>query len=182
MLFWPSRISKHYLAALVVLLCISSHAISLDELRSSTDLTPKKFVSYFRDFEFKFRGEIQPAEVFLTSRSGDCDDFSILAAAVLREKGYTPRLIAVRMPGVTHVVCYVEETGSYLDYNLRGKREPLVKSVNSLDSIAANVARSYGLRWTSVSEFTYQGGVKCLVQTVVEPQKNTKIIASLFSF
>src|SRR5688572_28170495 len=98
---------------------LSLFAVSLDDLRNMEGLTPQKFASYFSDFEFKFRAEVQSPEVFLATESGDCDDYSILAATILKEKGYTPRLISVRMPDVTHVVCYIEETKSYLDYNNR---------------------------------------------------------------
>ena len=82
--------------------------------------------------------------MFLASRAGDCDDFSTLAAAILREKGYTPRLISVRMPGITHVVCYIEESESYLDYNNRAGRKCLVPWCSSLGAIANSVAASYG--------------------------------------
>lgn len=180
MLFRLSPIAKIYSAALLSIFCSSASAISLDDLRRSEDLTPAKFASYFRGFDFQFRKEIQSPEVFLATKSGDCDDYSTLAAEVLREKGYTPRLIAVRMPGITHVICYVEETKSYLDYNQRSGANLLVRCDNSLSAIAESVARSYRLRWSSASEFTFESGLKRLVQTVVEPRKDPRIFASLF--
>lgn len=154
--------------------------MTLEELRGAPDLTPKKFAAFFRDFDFKFRAEVQSPEVFLATQSGDCDDYSTLAAMVLKEKGYTPRLIAVRMPGVTHVVCYIEETGSYLDYNARGYFSRTVSSSREIEAIARNVAKSYGAKWFSASEFTYGDGVKRLVHTVVEPPKEERRFASLF--
>jgi len=90
----------------------------------------------------------------------------------------------VRMPGVTHVVCYVEETGAYLDYNFRNSSTPLIKCGASTADIAESVARSYNLRWNSSSEFTFRSGVKRLVHTVVEPSRTPtgtpNILASLF--
>ena len=183
----PSPISPYarLLSAICLLaVCVSNFALTVEDLRRSPDLTPAAFASHFRNFDFTFRKEVQRPEVFLASKSGDCDDFSTLAAAVLREKGYTPRLISVRMPGVTHVVCYVAETGAYLDYNLRNSATPLIKSGASMAEIAESVARSYNLKWTSASEFTFGGGVKRLVHTVVEPSRTStgtpNLLASLF--
>ncbi len=180
----PSHVANRFLFACLVGLSLSSpitsFGITVDDLRNTPGLTPKKFASYFRNFDFKFRREVQSPEAFLATQSGDCDDYSTLAASVLSEKGYTPRLIAVRMPGITHVVCYIEETGSYLDYNARGFWNRLVRSENSLEAIARSVASSYGTKWTSASEFTYEDGVKRLVATVVEPEKEESRFASLF--
>ena len=176
-MLWPSPFAKLFALLSFSAFAVSSFAISLDDLRRE-DLSPTKFASHFRSFKFSFRKEVQHPTVFLATKSGDCDDYSTLAASVLREKGYTPRLISVRMPGVTHVVCYIEETHSYLDFNFRG-HTVAVNPGDVLPSIAGSVARSYGLEWTSVSEFTYHGGVKRLVHTVVEP-KQEKTFASLF--
>ena len=179
MLDRPSPVAKTYFIACLSLLCFSAFGLTLEELRTTKNLTPTTFASYFQDFEFNFRKEVQTPEVFLATRSGDCDDYSTLAAAVLRERGYTPRLIAVRMPGVTHVVCYVEETKSYLDYNCRSYVNRIVSSDRGLNAIAESVAMSYGLRWVSASEFTYGEGLKRLVQTVIEPRYGEKTFASL---
>ena len=65
-------------------------------------------------------------------------------ADVLREKGYSTRLVVVYMAGDTHVVCYVAETHSYLDYNCRKMASPLVKCGGALENIAAHVAESSG--------------------------------------
>lgn len=157
-------------------------ALTLEQIRQTPDLTPAKFAAYFSDFEFQFRAQIQSPEVFLATRSGDCDDYSTLAAEVLREKGFTPRLITVRMPKVVHVVCYIEETGSYLDYNNREKKGVLEKCGPSLEEIARSVAKSYQARWTSASEFTFSVGTKRLVSTVL-PGKADKPrgLAGLFN-
>jgi len=181
----PTSLYARLLSAVCLLAaCLSNFGLTIEDLRRSPDLSPATFASHFRNFNFTFRKEVQRPEVFLASKSGDCDDFSTLAAAVLREKGYTPRLISVRMPGVTHVVCYVEETGAYLDYNFRNSATPLIKSGASMAEIAESVARSYNLRWNSASEFTFRSGVKRLVHTVVEPSRTPtgtpNILASLF--
>jgi len=159
---------------------MSALGLTVEDIRNTPDLTPAKLAAYFSDFEYKFRGDIQRPEIFLASRSGDCDDFSTLAASVLAAKGFTPRLITVRMPGVSHVVCYIEETGSYLDYNNRGYPDRTVASKPKIESIAESVARSYELKWTSASEFTYEDGVKRLVRTVISPRKSERTIAGVF--
>ena len=181
----PTSLYARLLPAVCLLAaCLSNFGLTVEDFRRSPDLSPATFASHFRNFNFTFRKEVQRPEVFLASKSGDCDDFSTLAAAVLREKGYTPRLISVRMPGVTHVVCYIEETGGYLDYNFRNSSTPVIKSGASMAEIAESVARSYNLRWTSASEFTFGSGVKRLVCTVVEPSRISRgtpnILASLF--
>lgn len=170
---------KGFVAVCLLSFSCSSFGVSLNQLRNTPDLTPARFAAYFRGFEFKFRKEVQSPEVFLASRSGDCDDFSTLAATILREKGYTPRLITVRMPGVVHVVCYIEETQSYLDYNHRGSGEGLVRSKPQIEAVAASVAKSYGLTWSSATEFTYDGGLKRLVRTV-SPRGGQAILATVF--
>lgn len=166
------------LAVWLLTFCFSSFGVTLDELRNAPELTPAKFAAHFSGFEFKFLKQIQSPERFLARRSGDCDDYSTLAAMVLREKGYTPRLITVRMPGVVHVVCYIEETQSYLDYNNRSSAERMVRSQPQVEAIAASVAKSYNLTWSSASEFTHDGTVKRLVQTVLP--KRQGILATIF--
>ena len=179
-MLWPSPSARVLAIICLLLSTFSAGALSLEDLQKEEHLTPPRFARYFRDFSFNFRKDVQRADVFLATKKGDCDDYSILAATILREKGYTPRLISVRMPGVTHVVCYVEETRSYLDYNFRGYTVGIGVSDNVLETIAQNVARSYGVGWSSVSEFTYSAGVKRLVQTVVEPATGAKSFAGVF--
>src|SRR5688572_26686149 len=140
----PSPIARAFCTAIAaVFLCLPTFALSLEDLRGKENLTASEFARHFSNFKFVFRKHVQKPEVFLASKSGDCDDFSTLAAAVLRERGYTPRLITVRMPGVTHVVCYIEETKSYLDYNNRAKRNFFVRSERGISAIAESVALSY---------------------------------------
>jgi hypothetical protein len=179
-MLWPSPIARVLAIICLVLSNFSAAALNVEDLRKEKDLTPPKFASYFRDFSFNFRKEVQRPNAFLATKMGDCDDYSVLGASILRERGYTPRLISVRMPGVTHVVCYIEETRSYLDYNFRGYTVAIGPVDNVLQQIANNVARSYGVNWSSASEFTYDSGVKRLVQTVVEPKAGAKSFAGIF--
>jgi hypothetical protein len=150
------------------LVAISTQALTLEQIESSPNLTPERFAGFFRSFNFRFHAEIQSSEAFLGTESGDCDDYAILASNVLRRHGYRPRLIAVRMPKIVHVICYIPETNSYLDYNLRAQGSGLVECRPDIGEIARSVARSYGAKWSSASEFTFQDGAKRLVQTVVE--------------
>lgn len=149
-------------------LSVQVSAVTLDELQNDSNLTPEKFARYFSNFEFRFRAEVQPPEVFLATRSGDCDDYATLADMVLREKGYTPHLVAVRMDNMVHVVCYIEETGTLLDYNNRRHLQRAVPCEGTLEAIATKVARSFNSQWTSVSAFTYESGLKRLVRTVLD--------------
>ena len=132
----------------------SGFALTVAELRADHDLTPARFMTYFSDFKFELESQARKPDDFLASRTGDCDDFARLAAQILHEKGYTTKLVAVFMPDAVHVVCYVAETGSYLDYNCRKNASPLVKCDGSLPAIASSVAASFRLPWRSVSEVT----------------------------
>ncbi len=152
---------------LLVCLPLTLLAVTLDELLTAEKMTPRKFAGYFKDFEYKFHADIQPPEVFLETKNGDCDDYALLADRVLRKHGFTTRLVSIRMPGLlTHVVCYVAEEKVYLDFNNRVYLSRTEKSDPDLRAIAQKVARSFEANWTSVSEFTYRDGVKELVQTV----------------
>lgn len=146
-----------------------SEAVTREQLRNIPHLTPERFAAFFADFEFKFHTEIQDYDVFLASKSGDCDDYATLAASVLSAHGYTTQLIAVRMKGETHVVCYINEKKSYLDYNLRSERQKLVPCEKSITAIARKVASSFARDWIATYQFSYDGkeGVKRLVQNIV---------------
>ena len=141
-------------------------AVTLAELRADPKLTPERLMTHFADFKFQLGRDVRPPETFLAARAGDCDDFATLAADLLHEKGYSTRLVVVYMPNDIHVVCYVAETNSYLDYNRRKQASPLVKCNGELATIAANVALSFRSPWRSVAEFTFRNGVRHFVSTV----------------
>jgi hypothetical protein len=155
-------------------------ALTLEEIRQTPNLTPQKFAALFSSFAYQFRAEVQDPRAFLATETGDCDDYATLAAMVLREKGYTPRLITVRMPNLVHVVCYIEETKSYLDYDNRSYFSRTVSCGNSIEEIARKVARANGRNWTSASEFSFEDGMKRLIATVTEKPKS-RVFASLFN-
>ena len=155
-------------------LSTSSRAISVNELRKIPNLTPEKFASYFSDFEFKFHNDVQDHTTFLASKSGDCDDYATLAADVLGRNGYTTRLIAVRMKGETHVVCYVNETKSYLDYNYRKDATKTVACSTSITEIARKVSQSFERDWIATYQFTFSQGVKRLVQRIITKESTEK--------
>jgi hypothetical protein len=162
-------VGAQFLAGL--LFAASVHGVTVSEIRQTSKLTPERFAQYFSDFKFKFHDDVQDFDTFVTSKSGDCDDYATLAADVLSKHGYTPRLIAVRMKGETHVVCYVEETRSYLDYNSRKDGTKTVACSTVLTDIATSVAESFGRDWIATYEFTYskKEKVKRLVNQIVYP-------------
>ena len=140
-------------------------AVTLAELRAEPGLTPERFMKHFADFKFTLGREVRKPEAFLKNQSGDCDDFATLAAEILRERGYTTRLVVVFMPHDVHVVCHVAETNSYLDYNCRKLPSPLVKCDWDLAAIANRVAASFRTQWRSASEYTFQNGLRQFVST-----------------
>lgn len=146
----------------------SALPVTLDDFRRENRMTPQRFASHFSEFRYQFFEEVQLPEIFLASETGDCDDYATLAASVLREKGFRPHLVAVRMPGLVHVVCYVEEIKGYLDYNNRVYFKRTVSCDDGLRSIANKVARSFGAHWTSASEFAFTNQFKILVSTIAK--------------
>jgi hypothetical protein len=139
-------------------------ALTLEDLQADPHLNPGRLLGYFSDFKFQLGDNIQKPEVFLAKKCGDCDDFATLASDLLARKGYTPRLVAVYMEREVHVVCYVTETNSYLEYNNRTSRK-LVPSSGRLADIAEKVANGFKTNWHSVSEFTFANGRRRFVAT-----------------
>jgi hypothetical protein len=139
--------------------------VTLEELQQDDSLTPDRFAHYFADFKFQLRERVQDPKVFLAARNGDCDDYATLAADVLQAKGYSTRLVVVFMPKDIHVVCYVKETRSFLDFNRRNCSTTTVSTDGTLTDIADKVAQSFHASWHCVSEFTFKGGVRQIVYT-----------------
>lgn len=167
-----SRVRKACALALVAALTIGRlDAITLSDLLNDPKLTPKRFAANFENFEYEFHVEVQPADVFLESRSGDCDDYAILADYVLKRKSYDTKLVRVSLVGrVAHDVCYVLQSKAYLDYNNRKYSSTLEGSGRRLRAIAKEVADSFEANWTSASEYTYDYNTekKHIVLTVVK--------------
>lgn len=130
---------------------------TLRDLEAAPELTPGKFADLFEDFDFQFLNYIQSPDAFLRSRSGDCDDYAALADYVLGKRGYTTRIIQVRLVGsnIDHAVCYVNEKRVYLDYNNRKFTFNLERARPYLRDIAEKVADSLERNWTIAYEFTY---------------------------
>jgi hypothetical protein len=98
-------------------------------------------------------------------------DYVILASIVLKDKGYTPRLIVVNMPGILcDDACYVNEVGSFIHYNWANSILQLEGSRPSIRQIANTLAKSLNLAWVSASEFTYSNGLGQILATVVETE------------
>ncbi len=153
---------------LTLLAVLPGRAVTLEQLRNDPKLTPARFAKYFADFEFEAHVEVQAPDVFLATQRGDCDDYATLAASILKEKGYTTRLIGIRLPNATHVVCYVEETKSYLDFNNRGFMIRTASCSNDVREIAKKVAKSFDDSWKWACEFTFENGQRHLVNTIMK--------------
>jgi len=173
-----ARIGRQLLlCSLLVLPSAEGRAVTLAELLAEPDLGPKRFAAHFSTFEYVFFERIQPAEQFLRTEQGDCDDYAALADHVFRQRGVATKLVHVRLVGrIAHVVCYVSPAGVYLDYNDRSYFFKVTRSRGSLRDIANQVADSFDANWTTVSEFTYDyvSDRKRIVRTVVKaaPSEN----------
>lgn len=130
---------------------------TLRELEIVPTLTPRQFGNLFENFRYSYSPYVLPADEFLNDRSGDCDDYAILADFVLAKKGYQTRIIRVALAGsdVAHAICYVTENKAYLDYNNRKYAVNLEKAGPTLRQIASKVASSFEKNWTSATEYTF---------------------------
>jgi hypothetical protein len=149
------------------------HAFTMNDLLTDPKLTPKRFASRFEKFDFEYNVAVQNPDLFLSREKGDCADYAILGDYVLKQKKYQTRLIRVVLVGsLAHDVCYVFETKSYLDYNLRQYFSNLQKSGRSIREIADKVADSFQANWTSASVYTYHYAedIKHLTLTVVKTE------------
>jgi hypothetical protein len=138
---------------------------------SSFAETPEHYAHRFAKFQFEFHADVQDPAVFLKTKKGDCDDFATVADDALTREGYTTHLIAIRMPGETHVVLYVDEVHGYLDYNYRNAKHPVLESDSSLEHVASKVADSFQLPWVAVYEFNYHHKMKHMVSNIVRNDK-----------
>lgn len=177
---WSARLTRRYLAWAGVLVgwvaaVVPAQAISLQELQSNPEMTPKKFSGLFYNFDYELFEDVQPPEEFLRNQKGDCDDYACLADFVLNPKGFDTRLIHIRLAGLTsHAVCYVAGPNVYLDYNNRDVLFTLTRSTPDLRKIAQKVARSLHANWTAAFEFeySYEEDRKRITAVVVRSQSD----------
>jgi hypothetical protein len=160
-------------AALWALAAAGAHAFTLSDLLLDAKMSPSRFAGYFTDFDYDIHPfDVQDPDVFLETRRGDCIDYAVMADYVLKQDGFTTRLIRVEMVGknMGHAVCYVNQSTAYLDYNNRKYLFKLKHAGRRLREIATDVANSFDANWTFASEFTYtyKEDVKRAVLTVVK--------------
>jgi hypothetical protein len=144
----------------------ASTGADLESFRQQKVLTPESFIRQFADFNYELRNKVQEPESFLTRRTGDCDDFSRVAALLLGERGYQTKVVVVMMERETHVVCHVPEVGGFLDFNHRKRNSPVVASDGSLEDIARKVSGDFRSRWRMASEVRYKGATAVFVNSV----------------
>jgi hypothetical protein len=160
-------------AALAALAAARIQGFTLSDLLSDSKMNPDRFAGYFEDFDYDLHPfDVQDPDVFLASRRGDCIDYAVMADYVLKQDGYSTRLIRVEMVGknMGHAICYIRQSTAYLDYNNRKYLFKLRRSGQRLRQIANDVANSFDANWTFASEFTYtyKEDVKRAVMTVVK--------------
>ena len=167
------RWTLRWTVIICLLFSIRLNALTMADLLQDPKMTPKRFADLFEDFQYVLQPfDVQNPEVFLSTRSGDCIDYAVLADYVLKKKGYGTRLIRVEMIGlnVGHAICYVTENRAYLDYNNRRYFFKLQRCGPTIREIASEVAEAVDANWTFAMEFTYdyKEDVKHPVYTVVK--------------
>jgi hypothetical protein len=146
-------------------------AITVNDLLAQARMTPRRFANHFADFTFEAFPYVQDPDVFLKTENGCCQDYAILGSFILNHAKFETHLIRVLLVGgEAHDVCYVTQTGTYLDYNLRDFFINTKHSGRRIREIAGKVAASFDENWTSASEFTYTYAedMKRLTLTVVK--------------
>ena len=150
--------------------------LSLAKLQNDPQLTPATFPAFFSSFKYLPQEGSQPPEVFITSQAGNAADYAVLAGRVLKAKGFSTRLILIRLASQrTHTVCYLPQDKGYLEFKAvgpPGKPIPCGATIREIANQAAGALKAY---WTSASEFTMDNEVKRMLATVVRtdpPEKD----------
>ena len=130
---------------------------TLRDLERDLPMTPRHFGNLFGDFRYEYCPYVLPVDEFLRDRTGDCDDYALLADYILSRDGYRTRYVQVSLAGsdLVHAICYVAENKAYLDYNNRKYEVNLERSGSTLRQIAAKVADSFEKNWTSATEYSF---------------------------
>jgi hypothetical protein len=146
-------------------------AFTLSDLLGDSRMTPKSFAGRFWDFDYQVFPYVQDPDVFLKTKTGNCQDYAIMADYVLKRKTYQTRLIHVVLAcGSAHDVCYVDQVKGYLDFNNRVYARTIQRSGRTIREIADRAAASFDQDWTTASVYTYDytEDFKHLTLTVVK--------------
>lgn len=96
----------------------------------------------------------QDPEEFLAHRAGDCEDYALLAQAVLTLQGKEAFLFSLYGPeGYAHTICVFVEAGRY---NVINEDRVIRYRANSLEELAALLNPAW--RWAAVAEKTGHRG------------------------
>jgi hypothetical protein len=104
-----------------MLVCVLAPPCVAQELSSAPrpTQTPEQIAKWFSS-EFKYQAKNpdmpQTPEETLKLRTGDCDDFAFLAAAILAENGVKSKVIIIKYRGsdMMHAICiYRDDNGTY---------------------------------------------------------------------
>ena len=135
--------------------------------------TPKALATFLhRTFTFTHDEELfgredywQSPEEFLTRKAGDCEDYAILAQAVLRHHGIRAYLFSVfGEGGYAHTVCvFVDEHGRY---NILNQDRLRYYQASSLEALASLLCPA----WTFGGIAERAGTRGRLVQKIVNTQ------------
>ena len=72
----------------------------LKELEAEPNLAPGNFANLFEDFAYDYYPYLQSPSTFLQNRSGDCDDYAILAAHILGQDGLSGTVVRSQLGGL----------------------------------------------------------------------------------
>lgn len=117
--------------------------------------TPETLGSFLaREMAFREDREVfgradhwQSPEEFLSRRQGDCEDYALLAEAVLRRQGKEAFVFSLYGPGYAHTVCIFKEQGLYHIFN----QDKVIRcSAGSVEEAAALLCPQW--KWGAVAE------------------------------
>ena len=82
----------------------------------------------------------QTPEEFLHTREGDCEDFTLLNAAVSRVLGFHPRILALTRPGGGHAICAFQQGNVFIWFDNNRLRK---SKASSLKEFARHMISEY---------------------------------------
>lgn len=116
--------------------------------------TPEALAAFMRrEMAFREDREIfgrsdywQPPEEFLRRRQGDCEDYALLAQAVLERQGREAFVFSLYAPGYAHTVCVFREGDRYHIFN----QDKVIRcNAASLEEVASFLCPRW--RWGAVA-------------------------------
>ena len=107
--------------AAIMIAASPGHAIQGIEEAAASISSPEDVASFFAQeftYEMTFPDRAHSPEEIMESRTGDCEDFAILASAMLTRMGVENQVVVIKFAGlrVAHAICIWRNRGGTYDF------------------------------------------------------------------